>query len=49
MISVLVVEDEEITAEANRLFVERVPGFRRKGWPGPAGRRCASCGGARST
>ncbi|MBB2913660.1 response regulator of citrate/malate metabolism [Streptosporangium becharense] len=28
MISVLVVEDEEITAEANRLFVERVPGFR---------------------
>lgn len=28
MISVLVVEDEEITAEANRVFVERVPGFR---------------------
>lgn len=27
MISVLVVEDEEITAEANRIFVERVPGF----------------------
>jgi response regulator of citrate/malate metabolism len=31
MISVLVVEDEEITAEANRLFVERVPGFRVEG------------------
>ncbi|WP_433257054.1 response regulator [Streptosporangium sp. CA-135522] len=31
MISVLVVEDEEITAEANRLFVERVPGFRVAG------------------
>ncbi|GLW07825.1 transcriptional regulatory protein [Microtetraspora sp. NBRC 13810] len=28
MISVLIVEDEEITAEGNRLFVERVPGFR---------------------
>jgi response regulator of citrate/malate metabolism len=27
MISVLVVEDEEISAEANRVFVERVPGF----------------------
>ncbi|GII55039.1 transcriptional regulatory protein [Planotetraspora thailandica] len=27
MISVLVVEDEKITAEANRLYVERVPGF----------------------
>lgn len=27
MISVLVVEDEEITAEANRLYVERMPGF----------------------
>ncbi|TDD19927.1 response regulator [Nonomuraea diastatica] len=27
MISVLVVEDEEITAEANRVYVERVPGF----------------------
>ncbi|MFI6394478.1 response regulator [Nonomuraea sp. NPDC050547] len=27
MISVLVVEDEEITAEANRIYVERVPGF----------------------
>jgi response regulator of citrate/malate metabolism len=27
MITVLVVEDEEITAEANRVFVERVPGF----------------------
>jgi response regulator of citrate/malate metabolism len=27
VISVLVVEDEEITAEANRLYVERVPGF----------------------
>ncbi|MDP9844367.1 response regulator of citrate/malate metabolism [Streptosporangium lutulentum] len=27
----LVVEDEEITAEANRLFVERVPGFRVDG------------------
>lgn len=27
MISVLVVEDEEITAEANRLYVERTPGF----------------------
>lgn len=26
-ISVLVVEDEEITAEANRIYVERVPGF----------------------
>ncbi|MFK4037739.1 response regulator [Nonomuraea wenchangensis] len=26
-ISVLVVEDEEITAEANRVYVERVPGF----------------------
>ncbi|GAA2874264.1 response regulator [Streptosporangium fragile] len=31
MISVLVVEDEKITAEANRLFVERVPGFQVKG------------------
>ncbi|MBB4944465.1 response regulator of citrate/malate metabolism, partial [Streptosporangium album] len=31
MISVLVVEDEEITAEANRVFVERVPGFRVAG------------------
>ncbi|WP_031168759.1 response regulator [Streptosporangium roseum] len=31
MISVLVVEDEEITAEANRLYVERVPGFRVEG------------------
>ncbi|MFF5210909.1 response regulator [Streptosporangium sp. NPDC000396] len=31
MISVLVVEDEEITAEANRLYVERVPGFRVAG------------------
>ncbi|WP_113698915.1 response regulator [Nonomuraea lactucae] len=28
MISVLVVEDEEITAEANRIYVERVPGFK---------------------
>ncbi|MEU4326883.1 response regulator [Nonomuraea dietziae] len=27
MIRVLVVEDEEVTAEANRLFVERVEGF----------------------
>ncbi|MCW2877938.1 MAG: Transcriptional regulatory protein [Sphaerisporangium sp.] len=27
MISVLIVEDEELTAEANRLYVERVPGF----------------------
>ncbi|MEV4570062.1 response regulator [Nonomuraea sp. NPDC049419] len=27
LISVLVVEDEEITAEANRIYVERVPGF----------------------
>jgi response regulator of citrate/malate metabolism len=27
VISVLVVEDEEITAEANRLYVGRVPGF----------------------
>ncbi|MEU7858058.1 response regulator [Nonomuraea sp. NPDC049141] len=27
MISVLVVEDEEITAEANRIYVNRVPGF----------------------
>ncbi|GAA3688379.1 response regulator [Nonomuraea antimicrobica] len=27
MISVLVVEDEEITAEANRIYVERVSGF----------------------
>lgn len=27
IISVLVVEDEEITAEANRIYVERVPGF----------------------
>nr|WP_055502779.1 response regulator [Nonomuraea pusilla] len=27
MISVLVVEDEQITAEANRVYVERVPGF----------------------
>ncbi|MFC4535036.1 response regulator [Sphaerisporangium dianthi] len=27
MISVLIVEDEELTAEANRVFVERVPGF----------------------
>ncbi|MEV1173291.1 response regulator [Nonomuraea sp. NPDC049784] len=26
-ISVLVVEDEEITAEANRIYVERIPGF----------------------
>ncbi|MFI7124620.1 response regulator [Nonomuraea sp. NPDC050153] len=26
-ISVLVVEDEEITAEANRIYVERMPGF----------------------
>lgn len=26
-ITVLVVEDEEITAEANRVYVERVPGF----------------------
>ncbi|MFC4008788.1 response regulator [Nonomuraea purpurea] len=26
-ISVLVVEDEEITAEANRIYVDRVPGF----------------------
>ncbi|GAB2921614.1 response regulator [Nonomuraea fastidiosa] len=26
-ITVLVVEDEEITAEANRIYVERVPGF----------------------
>ncbi|WP_214107912.1 response regulator [Acrocarpospora catenulata] len=31
MISVLVVEDEEITAEANRVYVERVPGFRVAG------------------
>ncbi|MDR8411910.1 response regulator [Nonomuraea sp. 3-1Str] len=31
MISVLVVEDEEITAEANRIYVERVPGFRVAG------------------
>ncbi|MEU9884468.1 response regulator [Sphaerisporangium sp. NPDC051011] len=27
MISVLIVEDEELTAEANRLYVGRVPGF----------------------
>ena len=27
MISVLIVEDEELTAEANRLYVERVAGF----------------------
>ncbi|MDH2424403.1 response regulator [Sphaerisporangium sp. TRM90804] len=27
MISVLIVEDEELTAEANRLHVQRVPGF----------------------
>ncbi|MGW7480120.1 response regulator [Nonomuraea muscovyensis] len=31
MISVLVVEDEDITAEANRIYVERVPGFRVAG------------------
>ncbi|NUR83100.1 MAG: response regulator [Nonomuraea sp.] len=31
MIDVLVVEDEEITAEANRIYVERVPGFRVAG------------------
>ncbi|GIH93305.1 response regulator [Planobispora siamensis] len=31
MISVLIVEDEEITAEANRLYVERVAGFRVAG------------------
>ncbi|UBU17292.1 response regulator [Nonomuraea gerenzanensis] len=31
MISVLVVEDEEITAEANRIYVERVPGFQVAG------------------
>jgi response regulator of citrate/malate metabolism len=31
MISVLVVEDEEITAEANRIYVERVDGFRVAG------------------
>ncbi|GIH25964.1 transcriptional regulatory protein [Acrocarpospora phusangensis] len=31
MISVLVVEDEEITAEANRVYVERVPGFQVAG------------------
>ncbi len=31
MISVLIVEDEEITAEANRLFVGRVPGFQVAG------------------
>ncbi|MFG3439559.1 response regulator [Nonomuraea sp. NPDC047897] len=31
MISVLVVEDEEITAEAHRVYVERVPGFRVAG------------------
>ncbi|WP_240506342.1 response regulator [Thermoactinospora rubra] len=30
-IAVLVVEDEEITAEANRIYVERVPGFRVAG------------------
>jgi response regulator of citrate/malate metabolism len=27
VISVLIVEDEELTAESNRLYVERVPGF----------------------
>lgn len=31
MIRVLVVEDDEIAAEANRLYVERVPGFRIAG------------------
>jgi len=31
VISVLIVEDEELTAEANRLYVERVPGFRVEG------------------
>ncbi|WP_214317214.1 response regulator [Nonomuraea sediminis] len=31
MIDVLVVEDEEITAEANRIYIERVPGFRVAG------------------
>lgn len=31
MISVLIVEDEALTAEANRLYVERVPGFRVTG------------------
>ncbi|MFC4586793.1 response regulator [Sphaerisporangium corydalis] len=31
MISVLIVEDEELTAEANRLYVERMPGFRVAG------------------
>ncbi|GAA0369300.1 response regulator [Microbispora corallina] len=31
MISVLIVEDEELTAEANRLYVERVRGFRVAG------------------
>ncbi|WP_067183943.1 response regulator [Microtetraspora niveoalba] len=31
MISVLVVEDEEVAAEANRLYVERLPGFRVAG------------------
>jgi response regulator of citrate/malate metabolism len=31
MISVLIVEDEEIIADANRLYVERVPGFRVAG------------------
>ena len=41
MIAVLVVEDEEITAEANRLFVERVPGFRVAGRCYAAGRSSA--------
>ncbi|WP_248964422.1 response regulator [Sphaerisporangium perillae] len=31
MISVLIVEDEELTAEANRLYVERMPGFQVAG------------------
>ncbi|NRQ34653.1 response regulator [Nonomuraea sp. NN258] len=31
MISVLVVEDEEITAEANRIYVEQAPGFQVAG------------------
>ncbi|MCG5218527.1 response regulator [Streptosporangium soli] len=31
MISVLIVEDEEITAEANRVYVERMAGFRVAG------------------
>ncbi|GII95218.1 response regulator [Sinosporangium siamense] len=31
MISVLIVEDEEISAEGNRIYVERVPGFRVAG------------------